>query len=109
MPLMGWLSTCSARAPGIQRAPKLASAPKQIDLLSAPDAECLLALLGSTSGLPPGKYQQIRIILVANDASGVTLSTNGGINECAGVGVLNCVAYSSDTAARPEFAQKGED
>jgi hypothetical protein len=76
--------------------PKLAAAPKQIDLLSAPDAECLLATLGNTSGLPPGKYQQIRIILVANDATGVTLSTNGGANQCGGVGAFNCVADSSD-------------
>src|SRR5262249_7974882 len=71
--------------------PDLVKAPQQIDLLSAPDTECLLATLGSTSGLPPGKYQQIRIILVANDAGGVSLSTNGGANECAGVGGFNCV------------------
>lgn len=77
--------------------PGLASAPKQIDLLSAPDTECLLATLGSTSGLPPGTYQQIRIILVANDATGVTLSTNGGTNQCASVGGFNCVADSSAT------------
>jgi hypothetical protein len=70
--------------------PGLSSAPKQIDLLSAPDTECLLATLGATNGLPPGKYQQVRIILVANDAAGVSLSTNGGTNECADVGGFNC-------------------
>lgn len=77
--------------------PSLPSAPKQIDLLSEPDTECLLATLGSTSGLPPGKYQQIRVILVANDATGVTLSTNAGTNECAGVGGFNCVQDSPGT------------
>lgn len=75
--------------------PGLSSAPKQIDLLSAPDTECLLATLGDTSGLQPGTYRQIRIILVANDASGVTLSTNGGTNECASEGGFNCVVDSS--------------
>jgi hypothetical protein len=74
----------------------LATAPKQIDLLSAPDTECLLATLGSTHGLPPGSYQQIRIILVANDATGVALSTNGGSNQCAGIGSFNCVRDSSN-------------
>jgi hypothetical protein len=71
--------------------PNLASSPMQIDLLSAPDVECLLATLGSTSGLPAGKYQQIRLILVANDATDVKLSTNGGTNECAAAGGFNCV------------------
>lgn len=75
--------------------PNLASAPKQIDLLSAPNTECLLATLGSTNGLQPGTYQQIRIILVANDATGVTLATNGGANQCAGVSGFNCVNDSS--------------
>jgi hypothetical protein len=74
--------------------PNLASSPMQIDLLSEPDTECLLATLGSTSGLPAGKYQQIRLILVANDATGVTLSTNGGTNECAFTGGFNCVQDS---------------
>jgi hypothetical protein len=78
--------------------PNLSSSPKQIDLLSAPNTECLLATLGSTSGLPPGKYQQIRVILVANDATGVALSTNGGTNECAAVGGFNCVEDSTGTA-----------
>ncbi len=77
--------------------PNLSSAPQQIDLLSAANTECLLATLGTTTGLPPGKYQQIRIILVANDASGITLSTNGGTNECADVGGFNCVVDSSGT------------
>jgi len=78
--------------------PGLSSAPMQIDLLSAPDTECLLATLGTTSGLQPGKYQQIRIILVANDATGVTLSTNGGANQCATVGGFNCVQDAAGAA-----------
>jgi hypothetical protein len=76
--------------------PGLALAPKQIDLLSEPSSECLLATLGSVSGLPPGKYQQIRIVLVDNDAKAVTLSTNGGTNECASVTSFNCVVDSAN-------------
>ncbi len=43
--------------------PGLASAPVQVDLLDEAPTDCFLATLGVTSGLPPGKYQQIRFIL----------------------------------------------
>jgi hypothetical protein len=45
----------------------LRSSPKQIDLLSIGDTSCTLATLGSTSGLPPGIYQQIRLYLLSNN------------------------------------------
>ena len=79
--------------------PDLASAPKQVDLLSTSvNSECFLATLGSTSGLPPGTYQQIRILLLANSApaGGVTAPSP---NQCAaaGVNVFNCVVDSGGT------------
>jgi hypothetical protein len=43
--------------------PGLSAAPIQIDLLAEAPTDCFLATLGVTSGLPAGKYQQIRIIL----------------------------------------------
>src|SRR5438874_10873716 len=50
----------------------LTNGPMQIDLLSLASTACTLKTLGSTTGLPPGKYQQIRLILLANDATGAT-------------------------------------
>lgn len=78
--------------------PGLVDSPKQVDLLAQPNTECVLATLGTTSGLPLGTYQQIRLILVANDATGVKLSTNGGVNQCDSVGGFNCVVDSSSVA-----------
>jgi hypothetical protein len=40
--------------------------PMQIDLLSGEETECLLTRLGSTKGLVPGVYQQIRLHLLSN-------------------------------------------
>ena len=59
--------------PGWQElAPQLNTNPVQIDLLGSPTIGigCLLAILGSNSSLPVGNYQQIRLILVANDGGG---------------------------------------
>src|SRR5256885_11301321 len=55
----------------------LTNGPMQIDLLSLASTACTLKTLGSTTGLSPGKYQQIRLILLANDATGATPSPNG--------------------------------
>src|SRR6266581_4092644 len=52
------------------------NSPMQIDLLSLASTTCTFKTLGSTTGLPPGKYQQIRLILLANDATGTTPSPN---------------------------------
>jgi hypothetical protein len=66
----------------------------QLDLLHLPqDGQCLLAQLGSTKSLPVGDYQQIRLQLVPNGATNVTLlSINGGsaTNMCNGSD-WNCV------------------
>jgi len=70
----------------------LQSNPKQIDLLSLDSNQCLLiGGLGSTSGIPEGKYQQIRLYLLANDASAGPAN-----NECNGNG-FNCVVDGSGT------------
>jgi hypothetical protein len=73
-------------------APQLANQPMQIDLFSDTQTNCVLAQLGSAS-LPVGNYQQIRLLLVDNSASGTgTPSTNA----CAGNG-FNCVVLSDNT------------
>jgi hypothetical protein len=72
--------------------PNLQGAPMQIDLLSAADATCVLAHLGSVSQLPPGNYQQIRLYLLDNSQA-ATLPQ--GQNACAGVNAANCVVLKS--------------
>ena len=91
--------------------PGLSTHPLQVDLLSAPSAECFLAELGVTSGLPAGNYQQIRFILVTNGASGITLA-NGATNQCGGSsGPWNCVfqtgSSTPDELSLPSEAQTG--
>jgi hypothetical protein len=68
-------------------APQLNTQPKQIDLFSAASNTCLLTALGSNKALPAGTYQQIRLLLVANDGGGGPLPPS---NACAGQG-FNCV------------------
>ena len=72
------------------------SSPKQIDLLNPNGAgmqqpvQCLLAAdLGSSQSLPAGSYQQLRLILANNGASGVSLASNA----CSSLGsaVFNCL------------------
>ncbi len=66
----------------------------QLDLMKLPaNGQCLLAQLGSTSSLPAGDYQQIRLQLVANNATGVTLLSPSGestTNQCSTVSAWNC-------------------
>jgi hypothetical protein len=81
-------------APGWQDlAPQLADNPMQIDLFAAGPNGCLLTMLGSNTGLPSGTYQQIRLLLVANDGG------NGPIpaqNACGDQG-FNCVVLHDGT------------
>lgn len=63
--------------------------PLQIDLLSAGASQCILSQLGVTSGLPAGTYQQIRLHLLANNAT-----SGPAENACAGVGGWNCAQES---------------
>lgn len=70
----------------------LTSSPKQIDLLSLASTTCLLTQLGSTTGLPPGNYQQIRIYLLANSPpSGAAMPSP---NACSG-STMNCVVLTN--------------
>ncbi len=64
----------------------LTSNPKQIDLLSLASTTCVLTQLGSTSGLAPGRYQQIRLILLANNAA-----SGPSPNNCGSGNGFNCV------------------
>jgi hypothetical protein len=75
-------------------APQLVTAPMQIDLFSSPQTNCILAQLGTTTSLPAGSYQQIRLLLVSNTpaASDATPSAN----NCAGFG-YNCVVLADGT------------
>ena len=63
--------------------------PVQINLLDLDSTQCLLTMLGSTTGLPPGTYQQIRIHLLSNNPPGGAAVPSP--NACAGTGGYNCV------------------
>jgi hypothetical protein len=66
----------------------------QLDLMNLPaNGQCLLAQLGSTQSLPAGDYQQIRLQLVPNNATNVTLLSPSGeptTNQCTSVNGWNC-------------------
>ena len=88
--------------------PALEANPKQIDLLnlSNPNSTtCILNQLGSASGLPPGRYQQIRLHLLPNDAS-----PGPAPNACAPVGnncvVMNGTAYALLLSSQDETGIK---
>jgi hypothetical protein len=70
----------------------LENAPRQVDLLSLASTTCLLNQLGQVSGLPPGNYQQIRVHLLANDASDANVTPE---NNCAGADANNCVNHET--------------
>ncbi len=89
-------STATDGSAGWQElAPNLASAPAQLDLLSTPQGGCTLATLGSNISLPAGDYQQIRLILLANNPpAGQAVPAN---NACASVNAFNCVVLAGGT------------
>ena len=73
--------------------PNLKQSPQQVDLLGQANNQCFLAMLGSTTALQAGSYQQIRIILAANG----TAVPN---NQCGGN--ANCVMLTSDVSNTPQ-------
>lgn len=86
-------ATAGNNDPGwVDLTPNLKSAPKQIDLLAPPPLGCFLATLG-TAGIPPGTYQQIRLVL--------TDSTAGLTSNACATGQANCVALTSDALLNP--------
>jgi Domain of unknown function (DUF4382) len=74
--------------------PGLSNAPIQVDLLGV-SSQCFLAMLGS-SGIQPGTYQQIRVILANN-----SVSVNN--NKCGNV--ANCLMLTSDPSNAPQALQ----
>jgi hypothetical protein len=84
-------ATADDNSPGwVELVPELNTKPVQVDLLNLPaNGACLLKQLGSNTSLPAGDYQQIRLLLVAdNSGSSAVLSSNA----CATLGqVFNCV------------------
>jgi hypothetical protein len=80
-------STAGPNDPGwVDLTPNLKQNPMQLDLLGQANNQCFLATLGSTTEIQPGTFQQIRIILAANNA---TISGN----KCGST--ANCVMMSS--------------
>jgi hypothetical protein len=83
----------------------------QLDLLNLPaNGKCLLAQLGSTSSLPAGDYQQIRLQLVPNNATNVTLLSPSGestSNQCANVNGWNCAVPGADRPEDPSWPDHG--
>lgn len=81
-------STAGDSDPGwVELAPQLNTSPMQIDLFAAGPNACLLAMLGTTSALPAGTYQQIRLLLLANDGGSGPIPS---MNACGTQG-FNCV------------------
>ena len=67
----------------------LTANPLQVDLLDLVSTQCILTTLGSTTGLPVGDYQQIRIHLLSNNPGAGEATPSP--NHCAGTGGYNCV------------------
>jgi hypothetical protein len=75
-------ATADDNTPGWHElAPQLNTQPMQIDLLAAGQTACLLTTLGSNTALPAGIYQQIRLLLVANDGGGPVPTANACGND----------------------------
>src|SRR5215469_1210955 len=81
-------ATANDDSPGWQElVPQLNNDPAQIDLLALGNNACLLKTLGSNTALPPATFQQIRLLLVANDGSTGAVPA---ANACGNQG-FNCV------------------
>lgn len=83
----------------------LTNNPKQIDLLSLASTTCLLTQLGSTTGLPPGDYQQIRIYLLANSPSSGAAAPSP--NQCSG-SAMNCVVLSTGATQTLQLSSEAQ-
>lgn len=92
---------------GWQTLVDLTSSPKQVDLLSlnpsATQGFCGTLYMLGTKALPPGKYQQIRLILLANNASGPSNNACSTGNNC----VVPSGGSSSYELQLPSEAQTG--
>lgn len=84
-------SAAPSDAGWVDLTPNLKISPMQVDMLAQATNQCFLATLGST-GIQPGTYQQIRVILADNSA------TVAG-NKCGST--ANCVMLTSDPSNTP--------
>lgn len=75
--------------------------PKQIDLLGAASAQCFLANLGAQQ-ISAGSYQQIRIILLANNQA----SQLSG-NQC-GANAANCVVLADNSVHTLQLSSEAQ-
>lgn len=81
----------------------LTSNPMQVDLLSLASPACVLTQLGSTTGLPPGMYQQIRMYLLANNAS-----AGPATNNCGTGNGFNCVVPSGGSPVELQLSSEAQ-
>ncbi len=84
-------STAGPNDPGWQDLTQ-GMAPTQVDLLGNANAQCLLALLGSPTQIPAGTYEQVRIMLLANDQASQLPNSNPCGNAA------NCVVLTADNS-----------
>lgn len=99
-------ATANDNSPGWQElAPQLNSQPMQLDLLNMPNnGACLLQQLGTTTSLPVGDYQQIRLLLVQNGASTAPVLPT---NACASLGqVFNCVVDGHNNVSELDLSSQ---
>jgi hypothetical protein len=92
-------ATADDNSPGwVELVPALNSQPVQVDLLNLPaNGACLLKQLGSNTGLTPGDYQQIRLLLVADNPGSSAVPSS---NACTTLGqVFNCVVDSNNNVS----------
>ena len=89
----------------VELVPALNSQPVQVDLLNLPaNGACLLKQLGSNTSLPAGDYQQIRLLLVANNSSSSAVPAS---NACATLGpVFNCVVDSNNNSSELQLSSQ---
>lgn len=82
--------------------PGLSSKPMQVDLLGQANNQCFLAMLGSTTQLQPGDYQQIRLILQDNNSASVVAN-----NQCGNSGA-NCVVLNDGTTETLQLSSEAQ-
>jgi hypothetical protein len=78
--------------------------PWQVDLMNLSQTDCLLTQLGSTSGIPAGQYQQIRLYLLSNNPPANTALPDP--NSCGSGNGFNCVVTSDNTTQILELSSE---
>lgn len=74
--------------------------PTQVDLLGIANNQCFLATLGDPLELQAGSYQQIRIMLAANNAAGASS------NQCASAN--NCVVLADNSSHTLQLSSEAQ-